>query len=237
LLSKEEKEALSSDTILDTSECILQARKNELERLTKVIEKLEALKEQAGVLYADFEGTVADFNLTKYAVTTGEERILVASKECYVMCKFPCELEGYIQEGDIITCEIIGETTPAEAEISEIYLDESGLEGCLEAELMDKGRYTIGAGVAFRYTEFDITCDNCINVMALHKDMDGYYVLIPQETSSILGNEMKAYRVNVELEKKDSKTAIIKGSISNGDNVIISSNKVITNGSTIRLID
>jgi hypothetical protein len=52
-----------------------------------------------------------------------------------------------------------------------------------------------------------------------------------------LGDVVKAYRVNVELVKKDSRIAVVEGGISNSQDVIVSSSKMIMAGSVIRIED
>jgi len=59
--------------------------------------------------------------------------------------------------------------------------------------------------------------------------------LIVSQKEGILGNELQATRLDVTVIDKDTSTAAVEGAITYEDQIIIGSNKDITQGDRIRV--
>lgn len=73
-----------------------------------------------------------------------------------------------------------------------------------------------------------------IPLSALRKDMKGYYCLVARPVSTILGEEFRAERVNVEVLFRGREEAAVDGPVFDTDKVITGENKAIGEGSRVR---
>ena len=233
-LTEEERESISSNDLLSLSEYTLEAAKQEINQKTGIIEQLEQLKQQVGILSSEVEGTVSHITLENYKVTNQGDRIIIASNDCYFEGSFPKELFPYVEVGDQILLNLQGHKDPIEIIVDRVYVNPESATAGFDAT-MKQGDYILGAIGSFIYSKTEMKSDHCVPITALRQDSIGYYVLVPKESSSILGHVIKASRVDVTVIKKDAKRAVIDSFLTNGDSVITGSNKMIQDGDTIRL--
>lgn len=73
-----------------------------------------------------------------------------------------------------------------------------------------------------------------IPLAGLRKDMKGYYCLVARTRSTILGEEFRADRVDVQLVYQGSSEAAVDGAIFEGDAVIVGESRTIEEGSRVR---
>ena len=73
-----------------------------------------------------------------------------------------------------------------------------------------------------------------IPLEGVRKDMEGYYCLVARLTSSVLGEEFRAERVNIRILYQGSREAAVEGSIFQEDRVIIGENQTIGAGDRVR---
>ena len=64
--------------------------------------------------------------------------------------------------------------------------------------------------------------------------MKGYYCLVVRSRQSILGEEFRAERVDVQLLYQGSQEAAIEGSIFEHDTIIVGENQTIREGVRVR---
>ena len=76
--------------------------------------------------------------------------------------------------------------------------------------------------------------DLCLPVSAIRQDGQGSYVLAVEETQNAFGISLTALRVPVTVKEVDSdgQYAAVEGSISGG--VIVSSNRAVSPGASVR---
>lgn len=234
-LTKEEILSMNKNSLLSLSENSLNASLNEITAIEDNILKLQELKDQGGIQIASINGTITELTLSNYAMTTSQDRIVVASEECYFYGTFLKDNMEYVELGDEVQLGLSGDKRPITIEVTNVYMDTmDNTIAHLEAKL-PTGDYVVGTTGNFFYDKSGDRSENCINITAIREDGNDYYVLIPQEGKSILGNITKAYRVNVKIKNKDSKIAIIEGAISQGDYVITGSSKIIMSGDVVRI--
>ena len=89
---------------------------------------------------------------------------------------------------------------------------------------------TAQAELVFSRTAYDL----CLPVSALRQDSQGSYVLAVEETQNAFGLSLTALRVPVTVKEVDSdgQYAAVEGSISGG--VIVSSNRAVSPGASVR---
>lgn len=75
-----------------------------------------------------------------------------------------------------------------------------------------------------------------IPLEGLRKDMKGYYCLVARSRSSILGEEFRAERVDVEVLHRGSREAAIEGMVLEEDRIIIREDQTIGEGDRVRVM-
>ncbi len=105
----------------------------------------------------------------------------------------------------------------------------------MEGELgIPPGQWIAGQKGSVKFVIRSAVYEFLVSNSAIGKDNKGYFVYIPEEKESYLGNEIYARLVRVTIgESDDEKTAIIQG-LSKEDRVIGNSDKPLTDG--IRII-
>ena len=82
------------------------------------------------------------------------------------------------------------------------------------------------------------TYDCCVPIQAVYEDQGKNFVYILVQSSTVLGTELTAQRLDVTvLEKNETMAALQKGSIGSDQQVIVSSDKMIAQGSRVRLME
>lgn len=80
-----------------------------------------------------------------------------------------------------------------------------------------------------------LTSDTCVPLSALHADARGYFVYVLEYRVSLLGSGSVAVRVDVTLQDMDGQYAAVVGDITNRDEVLISSNKPLSDGDRVQV--
>lgn len=76
----------------------------------------------------------------------------------------------------------------------------------------------------------------CVPLSAVHNDGNNNYILLATANQTILGEELKVIKKNVMItDKNETYAAIEADSITEEDQVIVSSTKQIKEGDTVRL--
>lgn len=203
----------------------------DMEEKQRQLKGLEELIGQEGEVRALEDGIVAEMELTEGKTASGEERVTLAVGEGLFEGTFLKE-EQELMKGDPISISIPGTARKKEAVISNLNLFED-TEGVFQAELSDL-ELPFGAMCHFTCRKQSEIFPKVIPLAGLRKDMEGYYCLIARTRTSILGEEFRAERVDVELLYLGSNEAAVEGSIFEEDMVIVGENKGISAGSRVR---
>ncbi len=236
-LTKEEIVSMNSNSLLTLSKQSLDTSLHEISAIEDNIIKLQDLKEQEGIQTALIDGTITELTISNYAITTSEDRIVVASNDCYFYGTFLKDNMEHVELGDEIELKLSSNKDKLVMVVTNVYIDPMDNSiAHLEAEL-PTGNYIVGTPGTFLYEKSGERSENCVNITAIRQQGSEYYVLVPKEENSILGNIITASPVFVKIIDKDSKIAIIEGAISKGDTVITGSSKIIMPEDVIRIDD
>ena len=96
----------------------------------------------------------------------------------------------------------------------------------------------VGGGEQFTWsidTSSEKEYDQIIPLSALREDANEAYCLIISEEDRMLGTLQTAKRVPVTVLEKDAKSAAITSTLTNTDQVIVSSEKYVVEGDRVRL--
>lgn len=221
-------------------------RQAEIERLgylsqkEELLETIAALEEAAaagGVVTAPIGGTVLSI-LEEPGKTQEGARVALLSRS-----DLGFQFEGKLGEKEAGKLSVGDEGTLSyqqEGKRREVKAVVSGIgmadgEGQARITVRLEGSYPIGASASLELTKRSRQYDTCLPVSALRGEGGDYFVLVMEETDTVLGKEQTAVKVPVELLERDSKLAAVEaGMLQRGDKVIVSSSKPIDKGDRVR---
>ncbi len=219
-------------------------RMNEItyEQMELQLEKLEQLKQNGGKVKAPSDGLI-----TKIAIMTGEKTtdttaLLMAdlSKGYRFTAELTKEQEEYIGTGDLVTLQ--GKSKKQKLEelpVEAVTADEED-ETLYHVTVQipeDSELFELGAGATLTFSQKSEAYPVCVPISALRMDEKNQtYVLVTEQYESVLGTEMRARRVSVTvLEKNESYAALAEGGVTSQQEVIVSSDKAVDEGSRVRV--
>ena len=222
-MSRERSRKISQLTVRS-----LELDKKELERQLAALEELEAVQ---GQVKASADGTVVDMEVMEGKLSTGQELLSLTGGGAWFEGTFQKE-EKKLAVGDTVQIAVPGTARQAEAVISRMNLL-GDQEGIFQADLADE---SLSLGTMTRYTstrQSDVF-SKVIPLSGLRKDMKGWYCLVARPVNTILGEEFRAQRVNVEVLLQGNEEVAVDGALFETDQVIVGENKAIGEGSRVR---
>ena len=130
--------------------------------------------------------------------------------------------------------KVDGSTQKADVEIHSISTpDES--DQVLVTAVLPEGGYTSGMPAQLFLSRKSETYQNCLPLTALRSDSGGDHVFVLRRQSSVLGTEWVIARVDITVKERDSQMMYVDGALTYSDQVVISSNKIISEGDRVRI--
>lgn len=206
----------------------LELDKREWERQLTVI---DALLESGGQMKAPLDGVVVDMELTEGKTASGQELVSLSVGETLFEGTFLKE-EQELTTGDRLQILVPGTRQTREAVISRLNLM-GDTEGVFQADL-DQGGLDLGVITSYSCSRQSDMFDKVIPLEGLRKDMKGYYCLVARSRTTMLGEEFRAERVEVQVLYQGAREAAVEASIFESDAVIIGENKTISAGVRVR---
>ena len=148
------------------------------------------------------------------------------------------EQEKYIGAGDLVTLTAnTGRESFEELPVSAVRADEEK-EGVYTVTVqLPEDTLELGAAAALDFTKKSEVYPVCVPLSALYLDEKNLpYVLVLDEIDTIMGTETRARKVSVTvLEQNESFAALAEGAVGSQEEVIVSSDKSVDDGSRVRL--
>ncbi|HIR76903.1 MAG TPA: hypothetical protein IAB97_08360 [Candidatus Choladousia intestinipullorum] len=212
------------------------------EQMELQLEKLEQLKADGGKVTAPADGLITKINIMTGEKTTDTTALLMAdlSKGYRFTAELTKEQEQYIGTGDLVTLkgngrkqvleEVPVESVTADEEDENVYHVTAQLPE-------DSDVFELGESVSLEFGRQSEAYPVCVPLSAIHLDTQNRpYVLVAETYDSVMGTETRARKVSVTVqEQNESYAALGEGAISTDQEVIISSDKAVDDGSRIRL--
>ena len=202
------------------------------------LEKLNALREAEGKILAPTDGIVTRCNVQTGEKTTDTTAVLLAdmSQGCKFSGLATEEQSQYIGVGDIVTLRA-GNKNYKDLPVTTFSTSAENGDGYRLTVQLPANTLTLGANVQLSYTKKSQPYSCCVPLAALHlDDRNQTYVLVVQQTDSVMGAELQAKKVTVTvLEQNETMAALADGTLDPKDQVIVSSDKAIDNGSRVRV--
>ena len=207
----------------------------EVEKKKEAVDLAEKLLEQEGRVFSPVSGRIRQIGLTVGSKISGTEKVSVDSEDYEFITQVSKEEAKHLEAGDEIDIMLNHDKKAVTAIIESVGLeDEQGKSEITAA--MPEGEYSGGSYASFTVNKTSKQYTQTLPLQAVRMDSNQVnYILAIRESSTSLGKELIAYRVNVEVLEKDSRTAAIKAVINPEDKIIISSSKGIEEGDRVRI--
>ena len=208
--SDKEKSRAALQEILDNGGCLLAPAPGTVVRTLERGDKTKK-EEDAVILSSADRGFVFEGKLDKDSA----RRFSAGDKG-----ELHYKLDGSTQKADV---EIHSISTP----------DES--DQVLVTAVLPEGDYTSGMPAQLFLSRKSETYQNCLPLTALRSDSGGDHVFVLRRQSSVLGTEWVIARVDITVKERDSQMMYVDGALTYSDQVVISSNKIISEGDRVRI--
>lgn len=231
--------AVAAAGISDASDSTLAVGEITVEQMELQLEKLERLLEADGRICAPSDGLITEIavNIGERTADTPAVRMADLTKGYRFTAELTKEQETYIGAGDEVTLTDSRRNQLEQLTVESVAADGEN-EGVYEISVpLPDDTLELGAAAVLDYSSTSKTYAICVPLAALHLDERNQpYVLTYDEQDSVLGRELRARKVSVNiLDQNESYAALADGSISSQDEVIVSADKAVDDGSRIRL--
>ena len=231
--------AVAAAGISDASDSTLAVGEITVEQMELQLEKLERLLEADGRICAPSDGLITEIavNIGERTADTPAVRMADLTKGYRFTAELTKEQETYIGAGDEVTLTDSRRNQLEQLAVESVAADGEN-EGIYEISVpLPDDTLELGAAAVLDYSSPSQTYAICVPLAALHLDERNQpYVLTYDEQNSVLGRELRARKVSVNiLDQNESYAALADGSISSQDEVIVSADKAVDDGSRIRL--
>ena len=252
----EEEELYAAGRAVETAQTALEdarrqadvlQKEGEIDRITCESERsdkeksraaLQEILDNGGRLLAPAPGTVVRTLERGDKTKEGEDAVILSSAD-----------RGFVFEGKLdkdsarrfsagdkgeLHYKLDGSTQKADVEIHSISTpDES--DQVLVTAVLPEGGYTSGMPAQLFLSRKSETYQNCLPLTALRSDSGGDHVFVLRKQSSVLGTEWVIARVDITVKERDSQMMYVDGALTYSDQVVISSNKIISEGDRVRI--
>ena len=252
----EEEELYAAGRAVETAQAALEdarrqaevlQKEGEIDRITCESERsdkeksraaLQEILDNGGRLLAPAPGTVVRMLERGDKTKEGEDAVILSSAD-----------RGFVFEGKLdkdsarrfsagdkgeLHYKLDGSTQKADVEIHSISTpDES--DQVLVTAVLPEGGYTSGMPAQLFLSRKSETYQNCLPLTALRSDSGGDHVFVLRRQSSVLGTEWVIARVDITVKERDSQMMYVDGALTYSDQVVISSNKIISEGDRVRI--
>lgn len=210
-----------------------QAKELDIEETARQLEEYNRMVGEGGTVVSPLDGILTGIEVETGKTASGEERITIGGTGL--------KLKGYVDRK-------LGTLLAAGTKLTAIYGDKGKeYEGTVETVEFPSGEReavlmasfgeavgAVGASASFTIHLKSQPYETVIPISALRQDNKGYYVLVTETEKTILGEELKAVRLDVEVLEKSSSQAAVSGALGRGSRLILGSNKTIEAGDRVR---
>ena len=252
----EEEELYAAGRAVETAQAALEdarrqaevlQKEGEIDRITCESERsdkeksraaLQEILDNGGRLLAPAPGTVVRTLERGDKTKKGEDAVILSSAD-----------RGFVFEGKLdkdsarrfsagdkgeLHYKVDGSTQKADVEIHSISTPDESDQVFVTA-VLPEGSYTSGMPAQLFLSRKSETYQNCLPLTALRSDSGGDHVFVLRRQSSVLGTEWVIARVDITVKERDSQMMYVDGALTYSDQVVISSNKIISEGDRVRI--
>ena len=218
-----------------TSAAINEIKLAQLERQKQ---KLLELEEAGGKLMAPQAGMIMEVYIQTGQRTTDTAAVTLTdtSTGLYYTAEIEKDELDYAAVGDAVVLKKDGKERGS-FQVDAIETLENGnalVTVRMDADAAEKFR--LGEALSMEIRQEALLHASTVPVTALHEENGQYYIYVTEQVETVLGEEYRAGRIEVELlDKNDSYAAIEEGALAKDAQVIVDSSRYIDAGSKVRL--
>lgn len=224
----------------DASDSTLENTQTELETAQKELETLQRVLARKGKVKAPCDGVIKSLNAVTGSQTGAEAAIVLY--ETKGTFRFQTDVSKddlkYIKTGQTATLKGADDKEIENAEIESVKEDSNNEDQYILSITVPKGTLFIGDTAEFTISQDAGPFNACVPLSALYEENGRYYVYVTDTQNTVLGDVMIARKTYVNVKDKNTSTAALDdGSLSSDQKIVISTDREISNGSRIRLLE
>ena len=132
--------------------------------------------------------------------------------------------------------KMVGQSKNVETEVESV--DQMAEGGKIQVTAwIQEGEGRLGDLVSFTVNMESGAYPCVIPIEALREDNKGYYCLAAEPEKTILGDEQKAVRIQVDVLEKSSSAAAVSGPVTKDMKLITESSKPVSEGDRVRVVE
>ena len=233
-------QAVRDAQIGDASDSTLENTQTELETAQKELEILQKVLARKGKVKAPCDGVIKSLNAVTGSQTGAEAAIVLY--ETKGTFRFQTDVSKddlkYIKTGQTATLKGADDNEIENAEIESVKEDSNNEDQYILSITVPKGTLSIGDTAEFTISQDAGPFNACVPLSALYEETGRYYVYVTDTQNTVLGDVMIARKTYVNVKDKNTSTAALDdGSLSSDQKIVISTDREISNGSRIRLLE
>ena len=228
-------ETAAQEAASDSTEDQKQIEKEQQEA---ELAKLLALREAKGSVAAPNDGTIIKLNIETGQVTSDQGAVLLSddSKGGIFTVSFDQEQEAYLETGMPVILESTdGKEVETSLSISAVEEDTENSDLIRVTVEIPAQTMEIGSSAKMTVQRDSKQYETCIPVQALYESTQGTYIYILKEKESVLGTELTTVKMDVTILDKNETYAAIDESALLGQQIVVSSDRNIDEGSRVRM--
>lgn len=215
----------------------------EFERAKLEVKNLNAILQANGEMKADWAGIVTQVNVMPGGNTREEAAVVFADTSVPFLFDVILDKEQkkYVDLGaqaQVVLGSSLAGAQKGTAVQVDYLTEEESMPGSWRAQMrLPEGKGKLGQGGNFQLTVQSESFDICIPIDGLHADENGRnFVYVMEEADTVLGKELTARKMMVEVLDKNEKTAALAPGVLNEESqVIIAATKEFADGEVVRL--
>lgn len=235
---REAERAVEDAQMAEATDGSLENAEAELAVLQKEFKKLQVILETKGEVKAPADGVIKKMSVSTGSQTTEEASvILYETGESLRMTGtiYKDDLK-YVEMGGKASVKGSGGTEIPDAQIESISEVEEDKDSRRISILLPENTLSVGETAEFSITREEGPFTTCVPLSALREENGRSFVYVTDKENTILGEQLVARKVEVTVrDKNNSYAALEEGSLSSEQQVIISTDREISEGSPVRL--
>jgi multidrug efflux pump subunit AcrA (membrane-fusion protein) len=210
-----------------------QALQLDIDEKQSEIDALQEFIDAQGKVLSPVSGIISDMELEQGIVLSGQEKLVIATGSCgLIMTASKEDIKSFAAGDELIIKTYDNKNINSQIENITVP-DQDGIVSF--TALLPEGDFIPGGSLNYEITKSSKSYAMCIPIQALRQDLNGIFVLLARSADTVLGEEDKAFRLDVNVVSADTSTAAVEAQLSQEDLIIISSNKNISEGDRIRI--
>ncbi|MEG0711362.1 MAG: HlyD family efflux transporter periplasmic adaptor subunit [Niameybacter sp.] len=229
---KEEQTAQKESIDKQLMQLDIEAKQKEIEHIQKSIA-------EGGQMLAPADGMIKEVKVEKGVTTTGGDLVTFIGDTSEYILEVEVnqeESEG-LQIGDSVEVTLEGEKQPLQDTVIENIVYVQGESSGKKKISVIVPRGDTGMNATLKVSKESEKYQYVLPIEAVKEDNNGSYVFVAKKKTTTLGEQMVAERVDVMKLDKNQSSVAVQGAFGPQDTLIVNSNKPISSGNRVRLIE